>query len=118
MFTLLVIYCHIFTLSHAEFCHVCCYRAVLGGSTEDDQTSFLSRNAKLVTFTMDSTFNWVRDARSLLIDDSVPRTEPSMDVLERAQFSLEVLDGSFFCLKTIEDETKLVPATLAAIFLI
>lgn len=126
MFTLLVIYCHIFSLSHAEICHDCCYRAVLGGSTEDDQTSFLSRNAKilvfqelhmkLVTFTMDSTFNWVRDAHSLLIDDSVPRTEPSMDVLERAQFSLEVLDGSFFCLKTIEDETELVPATLAAIF--
>lgn len=72
----------------------------------------------LVTFTMDSTFKWVRDAHSLLIDDSVPRVELSMDVLERAHFSLEVLDGSFFCLKTIEDETELVAGTLAAIFLI
>lgn len=114
--------------THADFCHVCCCRAVLGGSTEDDQTSFVSRKAKilifkelrmnLVAFTMDSTFMWVRDACSLLMDDSVPIIEPSMNVLESARFSLEVFDSSFFCLKNIEDENELVPGTLAAIFLI
>ncbi|GMP89850.1 hypothetical protein CsSME_00041233 [Camellia sinensis var. sinensis] len=106
-------------------------RAVLGGSTEDDQTSFVSRNAKilifkefckkLVTFTMDSTFTWIRDACSLLIaeaNDSVLRIEHSVPVPEMAHFALEVLDGSLFCLKTIEDESWLVRSTLAAIFLI
>ncbi|XP_057483183.1 E3 ubiquitin-protein ligase listerin-like isoform X2 [Actinidia eriantha] len=103
-------------------------RAVLGGSTEDDQTCFVSRNAKilifkelcknLVTFALDSTFTWVKKTCSLLTaeaNDSVPRIE---NVLEMAHFSLEVLDGSFYCLKTIEDENELVPGTLAAIFLI
>ncbi|GFZ19943.1 HEAT/U-box domain-containing protein [Actinidia rufa] len=103
-------------------------RAVLGGSTEDDQTCFVSRNAKilifkelcknLVTFALDSTFTWVKKTCSLLTaeaNDSMPRIE---NVLETAHFSLEVLDGSFFCLKTIEDENELVPGTLAAIFLI
>ncbi|KAL6967782.1 RING-type E3 ubiquitin transferase [Sarracenia purpurea var. burkii] len=112
--------------SYAQF-----VRAVLGGATEDDQTPFLSRNAQIVifkelyfklrSFTMDSPLAWVRDACSLLIaegNDSVARIEPSVDVLEMAHFSLEVLDGSFFCLKTIEDENELVSGFLATIFLI
>lgn len=118
-------------VSNALVCHIYWYRAVLGGLTEDDQTSFVSENTKillfkeiyrkLVTFIVDSPFTGVRIACSLLIAEasgSVPRIEPSINVLEMAYFALEVLDGSFFCLKTIGDESGLVPATLAAIFLI
>ncbi|KAA8549476.1 hypothetical protein F0562_001160 [Nyssa sinensis] len=106
-------------------------RAVLGGSIVDDQASFVSRNAmsmifkevfrKLVTFIMDSTFTWVTDVCSLLTAEanvSVPRFESSINVLEMAQFALEVLDSSFFCLKTFSDESGLVPGIFAAIFVI
>ncbi|XP_052185068.1 E3 ubiquitin-protein ligase listerin isoform X2 [Diospyros lotus] len=114
-----------FTSPNARF-----IRAVLGGSTEDDKICLVSRNAKilvfkeicrnLVTFMMDSPFTWVRDSCSLLTADangSMPRRH-NVNVLNMAHFALEVLDGSFFCVKTIEDEDGLVPGTLAAVFLI
>ncbi|XP_059626408.1 E3 ubiquitin-protein ligase listerin isoform X2 [Cornus florida] len=106
-------------------------QAVLGGSTEDDKTSFVSSNAmilifeevfrKLLTFIMDSSFSWVSNACSLLTaaaNDSVPGFESSINVLEMAHFAIEVLDGSFFCLKTLSEGSGMVPDVLAAIVVI
>ena len=99
--------------------------AVLGGSTESDQTSFVSRKSsilifeavlkKLIPFLHDSSFSWVRDACTMLTSGAV---KSSFDVTEMAQFSLQVLDGSFFCLQTLSEESELVPCILAAIFVI
>ncbi|XP_057953322.1 E3 ubiquitin-protein ligase listerin [Malania oleifera] len=106
-------------------------RAVLGGSTESDQTSFLSKNAvilvfeevfkKFINFIKYSPFSWVGDASSLLnsgANNYLPGCESNSNMLEMARFALKVLDGSFFCLKMIDKENDLVPGILAAIFVI
>lgn len=103
-------------------------RAVLGGSTEDSQASFLSRNAmilifkevfkKLLSFMMESSFNWVRAAGSLLTSGANYPVPKSKDVLEMARFGLEILDGSFFCLKTMDEESELVTGVSAALFIL
>ena len=105
--------------------------AVLGGSKEDDETSFVSRNTlilvfeevfrKLLTFVLQSSLTWVRDAGSLLaagVNNSGLELESSLHVCEMALFALEVLDGSFFCLKTLGEENGLVTGILAEIFII
>ncbi|CAA2933942.1 Hypothetical predicted protein [Olea europaea subsp. europaea] len=105
--------------------------AVLGGGVEDDKISLLSRDTSvliyeeifrmLMTFMMDSSFVWVRNICSLLShrrNYSSRGFESSTNMLEMAQFALDVLNGSFFCLKTINDETELVSGILAAIFII
>ncbi|KAK9280494.1 hypothetical protein L1049_014186 [Liquidambar formosana] len=105
-------------------------RAVLGGSTEDNQSSFLSRNAmilifeelfrKLLTFIMESSFTWVRDAGSLLTAEAkypVPESKSSINMLEMAQFALQILDRSFFCLNTFDEESELLTRISAAIFI-
>ncbi|KAL2488571.1 E3 ubiquitin-protein ligase [Forsythia ovata] len=105
--------------------------AVLGGGVEDDKTSFISRNTlvliyeelfrTLMTFMLDSSFVWVKNVCSLLNNGknySSRGFESSTNMLEMAHFSLDVLNGSFFCLKTIDDESELVPGILAAIFII
>uniref|UniRef100_F6GUH3 E3 ubiquitin-protein ligase listerin n=1 Tax=Vitis vinifera TaxID=29760 RepID=F6GUH3_VITVI len=106
-------------------------RAVLGGSVEDDQASFLSRDAmilifedvlkKLLTFIMTSSFIWVKDAGSLLAPtavDSMTELESSVNMLEATQFALEILDGSFFCLQTFCEGSEVVPCLSAALFII
>ena len=110
---------------------VLCVRAVLGGSVEDDQASFLSRDAmilifedvlkKLLTFIMTSSFIWVKDAGSLLAPtavDSMTELESSVNMLEATQFALEILDGSFFCLQTFCEGSEVVPCLSAALFII
>ncbi|XP_022848919.1 E3 ubiquitin-protein ligase listerin-like [Olea europaea var. sylvestris] len=105
--------------------------AVLGGGVEDDKISLLSRETSvliyeeifrmLMTFMMDSSFVWVRNICSLLShrrNYSSRGFESSTNMLEMAQFALDVLNGSFFCLKTINGETELVSGILAAIFII
>lgn len=75
----------------------------------------------LHNFMMDSTFNWVKDACSLLTtggNNSMPIFESSVSVLEMAHFALEVLHGSFFCLKDFHDRTELVSGILSAIIVI
>lgn len=109
-----------FAISGARF-----LRAVLGGSTYDDQISLLSRDVtalifeeilkKLLAFLIDSSFTLVRDAASHLKAGSL---HSSVDMLQVSQFDLEVLEGSFFCLKTFLDESKLLPSISAAMFLI
>ncbi|XP_022848921.1 E3 ubiquitin-protein ligase listerin [Olea europaea var. sylvestris] len=105
--------------------------AVLGGGVEDDKVSFLSRNTSvliyeeifriLMTFMLDSSFIWVKNICSLLSkrgNYSCRGFESSTNVLEMAHFALDILNGSFFCLKTMNDETELVSGILAAIFII
>ena len=105
--------------------------AVLGGSTEGDQTSFVSRNAsilifeeilkKLLSFTLESSFNWVRDLCSMLTAWAIYsslESKSSISKVEMAHFALQVLDGSFFHLKTLIEDSELVPGILAAVLVI
>lgn len=105
--------------------------AVLGGSTEGDQTSFVSSNAsilifeevlkKLLSFIRESSFDWVRDACSMLnawSANSVLESKSSISMAEMAHFALRVLDGSFFHLKTLVEDNELVPDILAAVLVI
>lgn len=104
--------------------------AVLGGSKEGDETTFVSRNTlilifeevfrKLLSFVLESSLTWVRDAGSLLaagVKNFGMELESSLNVSEMALFALEVLDGSFFCLKTLGEENGLVTGILAATFI-
>lgn len=105
--------------------------AVLGGGSVDNPISFISRNTliaifeevlrRLVAFMMDSTFVWVQDVCSFLFSGrnySDWRSESSNNLLEMAHFALDILDGSLFCLNSIEAESELVQDILAAIFII
>lgn len=69
----------------------------------------------------DSIFISVRDVGRLLIveeRDSKHEFESSSNVLAMAQFSLDVLEGSFFGLGKFMEESELVPSVLAAILVI
>lgn len=105
--------------------------AVLGDSVMEGQTAFLTRDTsllifdevlrKLLTFIKYSTFISVRYVWNLLTvkrNDIKPGFESSVDVLAMAQFSLEVLEGSFFGLNSFCEESGLVPGILATIFVI
>ncbi|KAL0389109.1 UNVERIFIED_CONTAM: E3 ubiquitin-protein ligase listerin [Sesamum calycinum] len=105
--------------------------AVVGGEFEDDKVCFLSRNTltfvfeevlrRLMTFMVDSPFAWVQDVFSLLISGrsySEWRLESSSNLLDMAHFALDILNGSYFCLNTIEAEGELVQGILATIFII
>lgn len=105
--------------------------AVLGGSTEGDIASFVSRNAsilifeeilkELLLFILESSFKWVRDARSMLISGAigtVVESKSSVGMAEMVQFAIQVLNGSFFCLKSLGGESDLVPGILAAVLVI
>ncbi|KAJ4978445.1 hypothetical protein NE237_009225 [Protea cynaroides] len=110
----------------------CFLRSVLGSSVEDDKTSFLSREAtvrifeevlkKLILYLMNSSFTWAKYASSLILctgeTDTLPECESYASILRMAQFALEVLEGSFFCLKTLDEKCELVPCISAAIFII
>ncbi|KAJ8431978.1 hypothetical protein Cgig2_006475 [Carnegiea gigantea] len=106
-------------------------RAVLGGSTEDDVLSFLSENAvieifkeafrNLLAFVMQSPFDCVRSVCPLawaLTNSSTSATKVSVDVAKMAYFSLEVLGGSLFSLKSYCEESELLPDIAALIFII
>lgn len=96
-----------------------------------NQFSFVSRNAlimifkeilkKLLTFLWVSPFTWVREASSLLtteVNDFSMEVENSVKVIEMAQFAIDILGGSFFSLKTLNDEIGLVSSISAAVFII
>ncbi|XP_040991883.1 E3 ubiquitin-protein ligase listerin isoform X1 [Juglans microcarpa x Juglans regia] len=115
-----------FRTSDAQF-----VRAVLGGSKEGDATPFVSRNTlilifeevfrKLLSFILESSLTWVRDAGFLLAAREMNfgmELESSSSMYEMGQFALEVLDGSFFCLKTLDEENGLLQRISAAIFII
>lgn len=44
--------------------------------------------------------------------------DSSLNIVEMAKVSLEILDGSFFCLKTLDEVGRTVSGILAAIFVI
>ena len=106
--------------------------SLLGGSTEGRSTSFLPRNAliliyeeifrKLLSFIQVSSFFWVHNAASVLSNNAKISVEDdkssSLNIAEMAKFALEILDGSFFCLKTLDGESGLVSGILSAIFVI
>ncbi|KAJ7982619.1 E3 ubiquitin-protein ligase listerin [Quillaja saponaria] len=106
--------------------------AALGGSTEGSSTSFVSRNAliliyeealrKLLFFIKGSSFSWVKIAASLLEADANqiigPELDSSVQMFEMAHFALEILDGSFFCLRKLVKESALVSGISAAIFIV
>lgn len=91
---------------------------------------FLSRNAliliyeeilrRLVSFIQDSSFSWAQDAASMLSTDAEICVEhdSSLNIVEKAKFSLDILDGSFFCLNTLDGEGGIVSGILSAIFVI
>ncbi|KAK2652877.1 hypothetical protein Ddye_012733 [Dipteronia dyeriana] len=106
-------------------------RALLGGSREGNQFPFVSRNAlitifkevlkKLLTFLLESSFTWIRDTGSHLssvVSDLMLENGNSINVIEMAQFALDLLEGSFFCLKTLDDDSGLVSSISVAVFLI
>lgn len=104
--------------------------SLLGGSTEGRSIPLLSRNAliiiheeilrKLVSFIQVSSFSWVQNAASMLSADAkiCDELDSFVSIVEISQFALEILDGSFFCLKTLDGENGLVSGILASIFVI
>ncbi|KAL8146674.1 E3 ubiquitin-protein ligase listerin isoform X2 [Apium graveolens] len=105
--------------------------SVLGGSVEEDQTIFVARDTsvmiynellrKLLSFMGDSIFISVRDVGRFLIFEecfSELDSESSENVLAMAQFSLDVLEGSFYGLGNFMEEGELIPSILAAILVI
>lgn len=103
--------------------------SLLGGLTEG-KSSFLSRNAlfliyeeilrKLLSFIQASPFLWIQNAASMLCNDAkiCVELDSSLNTVEIAQFALQILDGSFFSLKTLDGESGLVSGILSAIFII
>jgi len=103
--------------------------SLLGGSDEGRSIPFLSIDAliviyekilrNLVRFIHDSSFSWAQDAASMLsIDAKISAEHDSLNIVETAKVSLEILDGSFFCLKTLDGVGRIVSGILAAIFVI
>lgn len=105
-------------------------RALLGGSVEDDRACFLSRESVILIFEeflrsfasliSTSSYNWAKTSSSLLsggsknlIQDSSSRCK-----FEMAQFALDVLEGSIFCLNMLDVECALVPGILSSLFII
>lgn len=114
-----------YSTSHVQF--MC---SLLGGSEEGRSIPFLSIDAlivvyeeilrKLVRFIHDSSFSWAQDTASMLSIDAKISAEhdSSLNIVEMAKVSLEILDGSFFCLKTLDEVGRTVSGILAAIFVI
>lgn len=107
--------------------------AVLGGSAEDDQLCFLSKETliivwegilrKMTSLLPSSSFHWVQFACSLILgsdhNDFLKLQEASFSKkFAMTQFSFEVLKGSIFCLKIIDDSCTLVSSLLAALFVL
>lgn len=106
---------------------------MLGGSTENDQSCFLSGEAIkcmfsgtlrcLVELLHMSSFEWARTSCSLLFcaefDESIQMLDSSFsDKLEMARAALQVLEGGIFCLRTLDEDCRLVSCLLAALFII
>ncbi|KFK27369.1 hypothetical protein AALP_AA8G374000 [Arabis alpina] len=105
--------------------------SVLGGSTEDSSISFVSRSSlvliyreileKLLSFIKQSPLCSVNDTFSSLIVEAVDiefDLSSSVDVIVVAKFAAEVIDGSFFSLKALNQDVTLFSAILSSIFII
>ncbi|KAK9697380.1 hypothetical protein RND81_08G034200 [Saponaria officinalis] len=106
-------------------------RAVLGGSTDDDDISFLSKETvvnvykgafeDLVAFVMESPFACVRKFGSLacsLVKSSASEIRSNEKVAERAYLALEVLSSSTFTLKSYCAESELLLGVAGITFII
>lgn len=104
--------------------------AAIGGITED-QINLVSKNTsvlvfeeifyKLLSFIRTSNFTWVRGANTILNSEehiTIDGCESSTNVLEMANFALEVLDGSLSRLNTLTNNPSLPPRVLAALLMI
>lgn len=105
--------------------------SVLGGATEGNLDSFVSRKSvilifkevsrKLVSFILDSSFNSVKLASGLFtsVEEGLAlESKDPANVVEMARFALEILEGSFFCLRALDEESDLVSSISAAMFII
>ncbi|CAN0903785.1 E3 ubiquitin-protein ligase listerin [Linum grandiflorum] len=105
--------------------------AILGGSCNDNQIFFVSKNVitlmakafnrRLLSFIAKSHFESVRDSGSVLTvetDCAEIGNESTVNTMEMAQFSLDVLSGSFSCLKSISEDIGLVSGIMASVFIV
>lgn len=117
------------------FCspHALLLRSMLGGSVEDDKICFLSRAAitiifeeiakMLVLYLNTSSFDWARHSCFFLLtlaslDLTVLQKSSVVETVKIGQFAFDVLEGSFFCLKTLDENGALISSILAALFII
>ncbi|KAK8683673.1 hypothetical protein V6N13_039726 [Hibiscus sabdariffa] len=105
--------------------------SVLGGATKDNLDSFVSRKSmalifkevltKLVSFIMDSPYSSIKQAGALFdleenclgLDSKNPA-----NVVDMARFALEIVEGSFFSLRALDEESSLVSSISATVFII
>ncbi|OMO82940.1 Zinc finger, RING-type [Corchorus capsularis] len=105
--------------------------SVLGSAAEGNLDSFVSRKSvilifkevlrKLVSFILDSSFNSVKLAGALFtsVENCLGlERRNSPNVIDMARFALEILEGSFFCLRELDEESDLVSSISAAVFII
>ncbi|XP_051134250.1 E3 ubiquitin-protein ligase listerin isoform X2 [Andrographis paniculata] len=105
--------------------------ALLGGRSEDDKISFLSEKTivlifeellrRLMSIFACSTFAWVQDKVALFARGesySSKRFESSNNIQDGAHFAIDILNGSTFCLHTIEAENELIQGILSAVIII
>ncbi|PKA66874.1 E3 ubiquitin-protein ligase listerin [Apostasia shenzhenica] len=117
-----------FCISHAQL-----LRAILGGSVQDDKICFLSKKAvmyifekifkMLVIYLTASSFEWTRHSISLLLslasmDSTMIHKLFDVDNVEVFQFAFHVLEGSFFCLELLSENSAFISSILAAILII
>lgn len=74
-----------------------------------------------VSLLMQSDFSWARHAGSLILYTRSDGLKDSCKlsftmVFEVAKFALEVLEGSFYCLKLLDGDCRMIPCILGAIF--
>ncbi|XP_021750254.1 E3 ubiquitin-protein ligase listerin-like [Chenopodium quinoa] len=106
-------------------------RAVLGGTSEENDSSFLSKNAvvqiyteafgKLLAYAMESPFACVKEFVSLTcsqMKSTTPEIQNSADVVRMAYTSLEVLRSTLFSLKSYCEESELLVGIGGIIFVI
>ncbi|XP_023635520.1 E3 ubiquitin-protein ligase listerin [Capsella rubella] len=112
------------TTSAAQF--LC---SVLGGSTEDCNISFVSRSSlvliykgilgKLLSFIKQSPLCSVNDICSSLTVEAIEfDLSSTVDVIVVAKFAVEVINGSFFSLKAMNQDATLLSTILSSILII
>lgn len=110
---------------------MCVCSSVLGGSTEESSISFVSRSSlvliyrgileNLLSFIKQSPLCSVNDTCSSLIAEAVDiefDLSSPVDVIAVAKFAAEVIDGSFFSLKALNQDVTLFSTILSSIFII
>lgn len=119
--------CLLVLSSYSIFFCVC--SSVLGGSTEDSSISFVSRSSlvliyrgileKMLSFIRQSPLRSVNDTCSSLIVEAIEfDMSSSVDVIMVAKFAAEVIDGTLFSLKALNQDATLLSTILSSIFIV